>query len=95
MEREVDSNDLAAGHIPAALEEDDVLPSEELPPDVVAVQRLFSGCLFYCARETPIAALEFVILSCGGAVVRDGDASTMAESNEAITHQAFPCFPAL
>jgi len=85
---EGDSGREAAGAPQSMEEEDELLPRDELSPDVAAAQGLFSGCVFFCGRETPVASLEFVILSCGGAVAWDGEGSPMTESNEAITHQA-------
>lgn len=58
-----------------------------LPPDVLALRSLFSSCVFYCGRECPISSLEFVVLSCGGTIGWDGEASRLHENDERITHR--------
>ena len=55
--------------------------------DTAAVRGLFTGCHFFCARETPVPALEFVLLSCGGRVGWEGEASPFARDDPRITHQ--------
>lgn len=85
--------DGADGASPAAAEEEEgagdeaAVLSASLPPDLLALRSLFSSCVFYCGRECPISSLEFVVLSCGGTIGWDGEASRLSAEDERITHR--------
>ena len=77
-----------AAMIEEAPESDDsALLDASLPPDVLALRSLFNSCVFFCGRECPLASLEFVILSCGGTIGWEGEASPFHSEDERITHQ--------
>ncbi len=49
---------------------------------------LFSGLVFFLAREVPREPLLFVVRAFGGTVAWAGEGSPMQEADERITHQA-------
>lgn len=59
----------------------------EASEEARVLSQLFSGCVFFCGRETPIASLELLALSCGGTIGWEGEASPLARNDATITHQ--------
>jgi pescadillo protein len=67
---------------------DDVPMGEDADePEASVLRGLFSSCNFFCGRETPVAALEFLILACGGRVGWEGEASPFGAMDACVTHQ--------
>ena len=81
LEAEAISEDDATGVVPMEQKDDDDF-SEDLPPDVAALRSLFDGLVFCCGRETPLSALELMILSCGGIFCWEDDGKNVS----GITH---------
>ena len=73
----------------AAAEEPDVALQEMLDEAAPAgsTGALFGDCVFFCGRETTVASLEFVVLSCGGKLGWEGEGSTLTAADKAVTHQ--------
>ena len=65
-----------------AVDDDD----DEDGPETAALRRLFTSCYFFCGRETPVPALELLIVSCGGHVGWEGDASPFGVGDACVTH---------
>jgi len=73
-----------------------VADAQALSPEAMTLRTLFSACYFFCGCETPVPSLEFVILSCGGHVGWQGEASPFGEDDARVTHQVIdrPSVPA-
>ena len=80
-----DATALAVADEMDATDEADAL-EQASDPEAAALRSLFSKCYIYCRREAPIPALEFLILSCGGRVGWEGEASPFAADDERVTH---------
>ena len=82
-------SDAAAEGGAAEEEEPDVALQEMLDEAAPAgsTGALFGECVFFCGRETTVAALEFVVLSCGGKLGWEGEGSALSADDKAITHQ--------
>ncbi|KAI9205545.1 Pescadillo N-terminus-domain-containing protein [Polychytrium aggregatum] len=79
--------------IASAQADADILPSiSDIKHELAsadAMQKLFSGCIFWLSREVPRYSLEFVIRACGGQVGWDatsGAGSPFREDDPRITH---------
>ena len=57
------------------------------PAELAGLAGLFRECVFFCGRECPVPALEFVVLSCGGKLGWEGEGSTLTRGAASITHQ--------
>jgi len=62
------------------------LSAMALSPEIATLRNLFASCVFFCGRETPVPSLEFIILSCGGRVGWEGEASPFGVDDSRITH---------
>jgi pescadillo protein len=58
----------------------------ESNPEAVALRILFSSCNLFCCRETPIPSLELLVLSCGGKIGWEGEASPFSATDPCVTH---------
>jgi len=76
-----------AGEMAAVIEGEIEKSILTIPSELAQIYGLFSSCVVFCGRETPVGALEFVVLATGGRVGWEGEASPLRSDDASITHQ--------